>query len=137
MEQQIEEKLENWDSENATEVVSSFQEMFNQMTTFNEQMRLEQEERVHQLTKQEIKIADCLIELKNHCTELNDRESTLKKRETNLEEKLKEMTAAITEYDSKTKARSTPSEDQVKRIENQVQQGLTRIQQYVNDFNNI
>ena len=91
--------------------------MFTQMTTFNEQMRLEQEERVHQLAKQEIKIADCLLEIENHCTELNDRESNLKKRETNLEVKWKEMTAAINEYNSRTKASRTPSEAQVERIE--------------------
>ena len=125
------------ESENATEVFSKFQEMFNQMTTFNDQLRLKQEEHIHQLKSQGTIITDCFLKIEQHRTELNECESHLKQRKTNLEVKWKEMTKAIKEYNRRTKASRTPSEDQVERIENQVQQGLTQIQQLVDGFNNI
>ena len=78
MEQQFDEKLENWDSENATEVVTRFQEMFNQLTEFSDQLRHEQEAHVNQLAQREIQINDCLLEIKNHRIELKDREDKLK-----------------------------------------------------------
>ena len=133
MEQQFEEQLDNWDSENATEVVSKFQEMFTQLTTFNEQIRLEQEESINKLAQREIKITDCLLEIENQRIDINDRERNLKKRETNLEVKWKEMTETINKYKDRFNDNHTPSADQVTRIETQIQEGLTQIKEKVNN----
>lgn len=132
MEQQFDQNLDQWDSENATEVVTRFQEMFNQLTTFSDQLRLEQEAHVNQLDQREIQITDCLLEIKTHRSELNDRENKLTQRENNLEEKWKEMTAAIEENKDSIE-NHPPGAAQIQQIDDQVQQGLTHLQQQVDD----
>ena len=101
MTKEISDEFDQLNSETLTEIVSNFQNMSNRMTTFNDRIWIEHEERLNQLATKDIIITECYKDIETCKNLLDDCKSALKKHKCPLEVKWDKVTNQINEYDKK------------------------------------
>ena len=109
------------------------------MSTLNDLFRIEHKDQLKQLETKDIILQQHYVGIDAHWILLDDQEKSLQKREIVLEVKWKEMTNLINDHkkrmtNSKGKVSDNQQIDHTTKIDNQIQQGLDEIKQYIQEF---